>query len=1254
MTDAVSPSAGPLRLMFLRVSPEDLVIYVNSALAEYVGMEKDVILGAPFEGFRGQLRGELRDCFQRPERGRSVNRVITDEAGRTFEVRTFSENGVLDVILTEVPPASAGLGELSRVTGTFASPLTEEEARILRQADRRFASVTVASLRGLAAAANRVPPREMQIMLDAFVEEMTESILETGSTVGATTGGSVTGIFGAPRYHADHALRAVTSACLQLDRIAKLHDAFSKHGREFPPAAVAIVTGEMLFSVVETAAHRAPHVLGEPPELAARLARLARPGEVLLTESTLQSLVANLPLRWEHFRADSETEPDREGLPFAGGEIVPVPDSLRRVAHLVGPGVSEDTSRTELYFDYLFALPDGEAGESIRVLRAVRPQAVGSSLELDEANVVSTKPAVFLGKYRLLDVVGEGGMGKVWRAKDRFDNPVAIKALNTADVATAAQLQRFKREAEIMARLPHPNICRVYEFNEFEGVSFIAMEFVDGLTLADLLYDAGPEIDPATGAKPPLRELIRSIRSLRSMPQSAAASPDGRLRKSRVLPFEQTLAMIGKICDAVQFAHDQGVLHRDLKPGNILLREDGEPLVADFGLAKIETFDSVSLSVSGHVVGTVENMAPEQAVSSKTVDGRADVFSIGTILYQLLTGRKFFTATGNLVADAQALQTYEAPRPRTLNRRIDPDLEIITMKALRADREDRYRTVAALRADLDRFARGEVISARPVQAGELLKKLVQRHRGVTAVAVVSFIILAVGLGLAAINNNERRLEAESARRLAEQALHEAELRRADSEAARKLAEKQKADADRALAELELARRAEKEAVGMHQKALAEAKQYSEEKERALADREKLAALAQQRVRELEETRKSFDEFKSQADEQSSASVAAQRREAVRQSMEKALSIYQFDFTPAGFEKLGTSAAILERVNGLMDRLTDVLTLEPNHVSALLLKARLHLGLLEIEPARAAARAAAKAESAKAATAEKSADSALIALAGYLDPSWPPSAEALASQLRGTGNALDRPAASLLEALHTRMGGRRGAGQASPFGRTTTTGEIVLALRAANPESKPPKVARDLQGNLAVTMDRAAGTVDLTPLRGLPVQKLSVHGAADLDWTTLHQLPVVTLDLSGCAVRWLGTTPQNRGLLRLRELNVSKTQISDLREVATLPLLESLDFSGTPVRNLWPLSGRRLQHLNFSGCPAGPLAALDWMPLRSLLLTPSLCPDLKDAARLRANRTLGAIRAPDDPPLQSAAEFWRRFDAGAYAPKPKPR
>ena len=1250
--------SGPFHLMFLRVSPEDFIIYANSALAGYIGLPKDVILGAAFEEFRDRLTGEMRECFQRPERGRGSNRLVTDEAGRVFEARTYSENGVLDVVLNEVTHAEAAFGDLLRSTGTAIENLTEEEIRILRQADRRFATVSVAQMRGLGAVAGRLPPHEMQLMLDAFAEEMSEGILASGSTVGQMTGDSITGIFGSPRYHRDHALRAVMSACLQIDRISKLHDAFSKQGRELPPCSIAIATGEMLFAVVETSARRACNALGETVEHAATLAHLARPGEVVLTEATLKELIAALPPDWEYVRADTETEADLSDFKWDGGEIEPLPPSLRRIAYLVGPGVKSDAARTELYFDYLYAIPDRSTGHVISILRVVRPQQVGSSIELDESNVVTTTPAMFLGKYRLLEVVGEGGMGKVWRAQDRFANTVAIKVLNTTE-ANTSQLQRFKREAEIMARLNHRNICRVYEFNEFEGVNYISMEYVEGLTLSDLLYH-GEYSKPGTrapGAATPLPELIRSVRSLRDMPHFTEEKPAGPAapnepKTSRILPVEQTLAIVGKICDAVQFAHEHGVLHRDLKPGNILLREDGEPLVADFGLAKIDGAGggSASLSVSGHVVGTVENMAPEQAMSSKTVDGRADVFSIGTILYQLLTGHKFFTATGNLLADAQTLQTYDPHRPRVLNKRIDPDLEIITMKALRPDRGDRYRTVSALKADLERFERGELISAKPVHPGELIVKLVLRHKAVSALSAAFILILAIGLAAAAWTVNDRRLAAESAKKIAEAALREAEAGRAEAVEARKLAEQQKEASDRSLAELELARKAEQQAIGLHQKAVAEAHQFSQEKDQAVAEREKLADLAEQQAAELKKTQQRLDQLRSQA---APAPTPPEKSLAqARKSMEAVLTNYQFEFSPDSLAKFPSPEAILNRVNDVMQQLTTVLNITPEFVPALVLKARLHLGVLEVDPARIALQRAAEIAKTQPQQPEAEDIASLTTLLNGIGSGKPPSAAELAAALRKTGAALDLPAANLLESLHTRAAGRRASPSgANALGREPTTGEIAFNLRLANPKAGPVNAARDAMGALAVEMPQASGTIDLSPLRNLEVHTLRIHGADDLDWRTLHALPVVELDLANCRIQGLGTSPQTRGLLRVRTLIVASTKISDLREIAQLPMIEDLDISGTPVRNLLPLSGRRLQQLNIAGCPAAPLSVLDWMPLQTLVLSPALCPEVKADALLRASRTLRSIRAPGDSAQQTAADFWKRLDAGDYEKMP---
>ena len=190
-----------------------------------------------------------------------------------------------------------------------------------------------------------------------------------------------------------------------------------------------------------------------------------------------------------------------------------------------GRGVQEDPDRTELYFDYLWSFRVPGRDQPTPVLRVVRPALVSDSFELSEDNVVTTQATQALGKYKLIEVIGTGGMGTVWRGIDRFGNTLAIKILHSSQTVTEGQLKRFRREAEIMARLPHRNICRVYELNEFDGIQYIAMEFVDGLPLSDLLYEkASSEPSSGTEGESDLRELIRSVRSARS---ASDQNPDG-------------------------------------------------------------------------------------------------------------------------------------------------------------------------------------------------------------------------------------------------------------------------------------------------------------------------------------------------------------------------------------------------------------------------------------------------------------------------------------------------------------------------------------------------------------------------------------------------------------------------------------------------------------------------------------------------------------------------------------------------------
>ena len=590
----------------------------------------------------------------------------------------------------------------------------------------------------------------------------------------------------------------------------------------------------------------------------------------------------------------------------------------------------------------------------------VRPALVGDSFELREDNVVTAQATQAFGKYKLIGVISTGGMGTVWRGVDRFGNVLAIKILHASQTLTETQLKRFRREAEIMARLPHRNICRVYEMNEFDGIQYIAMEYVDGLPLSDLLYegdDASIEFASRTAREIDLRKLIRSLRS-RSAQDELADATEGspRPRNTRILPIEQTLSLIIKICDAIQFAHEHGVLHRDLKPGNILLREDGEPLVADFGLAKLKSGErSHSLSLTGHVVGTLENMAPEQAESSKDVDERADVYGIGTILYQMLTGRRHFEATGNIVKDAQTLRTHEPVRPRVYNPQIHPDLEIITLKALRNTLAERYRSVAALRADIDHYRRGEVIGAKPVSPVDLLKKLLLRNKVVSAVGAASLLIIGAGVLVSIYFLDAKLKEANAQYSLVEQRLQVATKREQDARQEADAAKSEKARAEEVLAETRNALEVSKRDVEDTRQAQTEIEatgKISEETELPASERQAAPTPTVAPDQPLPQDPVVMTDIPPEADD------------APWQPMMEASRIFNVDLAEGELRRLErTPQEVVNRLVQAMDNIALALSERPGSGDAWMLKGRLHLALMEFGLAAESFREAEKAEEA---------------------------------------------------------------------------------------------------------------------------------------------------------------------------------------------------------------------------------------------------------------------------------------------------
>jgi tetratricopeptide (TPR) repeat protein/predicted Ser/Thr protein kinase len=282
-----------------------------------------------------------------------------------------------------------------------------------------------------------------------------------------------------------------------------------------------------------------------------------------------------------------------------------------------------------------------------------------------------------LGRYELQGELGKGGLGTVHRAYDaRLRRTVALKTLRAGDASAHALV----REAQAAARLSHPNIVTVYDAGEIDGIPFISMELVEGTPLG-ALFAAGR----------PIRDLV---------------------------------AILRKVAGALAYAHAQGVVHRDLKPGNVLVDARGEPHVIDFGLAR--TADSLGQTVGP--VGTPSFMSPEHIRDPRSVGPRSDVYSLGVCLYQAMTGRLPFEGTDLYPVFQQILREEPAP-PGGLREGATRDLESVCLKALEKDPERRYAGAAEMEEDLDRALRGEPVRARPPSAARRLGRALSRSRG---------------------------------------------------------------------------------------------------------------------------------------------------------------------------------------------------------------------------------------------------------------------------------------------------------------------------------------------------------------------------------------------------------------------------------------------------------------------------------------------------------------------------------------------
>lgn len=358
-----------------------------------------------------------------------------------------------------------------------------------------------------------------------------------------------------------------------------------------------------------------------------------------------------------------------------------------------------------------------EASDTEVFLESAALEVAAMDLAESSGPDVYSQPAA-IGRYRIIRLLGEGGMGVVYEAEQEDPRRVVAVKMIRLGFAGPEQLRRFRQEPQALARLQHPGIAQIYESNTadtgFGPQPYFAMEFIRGLPL-------------------------------------------GKHADKHRLNIRQRLGLMVKVCEAVQHAHQRGLIHRDLKPGNILVDETGQPKILDFGVARLAQPDATEpegepgiQTTFGQLVGTLGYMSPEQVSGDPLeVDTRSDVYSLGVILFELVSGRLPYEVSQRPFPDAvRTIREEEPPALGTIDRKFRGDIETIVGKALEKDKARRYPSAAELRADIERYLNDEPITARPPSAGYQLQKFALKHRAlITGIASV-FVVLLAGIAAA--------------------------------------------------------------------------------------------------------------------------------------------------------------------------------------------------------------------------------------------------------------------------------------------------------------------------------------------------------------------------------------------------------------------------------------------------------------------------------------------------------------------------
>jgi tetratricopeptide (TPR) repeat protein len=480
-------------------------------------------------------------------------------------------------------------------------------------------------------------------------------------------------------------------------------------------------------------------------------------------------------------------------------DLVDGPDVLDESDPDLGRLIDELTARLQAHEPLdieAFLAAHAEHAEPLRrLIPTLRMMAdVGQTVTRDRSLASRAEPEAgldsgLLGDYQILREMGRGGMGVVYEARQvSLGRRVALKVLPFVAAVDSRRLQRFRLEAQAAALLHHTHIVPVFSIGCERGVHYYAMQFIEGHSLAELIRElremdvgrveksdgkeaggraptfagspipsAGPDVAPPTGSEPKTVVYSSEPPMPGALPLGPATPSSGHSKQAsawlagsgagvRSRSFAQTVAELGiQAADALDHAHQQGVLHRDIKPANLMVDAQGQLWITDFGLARFSG-DS-SLTLTGDIVGTLRYMSPEQALAKRAVvDQRTDICSLGVTLYELVTLHPAVSGDGRHEMLRHILVEEPCP-PRHWNPAVPADLETILLKAIAKEPRDRYATAQEFGDDLRRFLENRPVRARRPTLMERAAKWARPHRGLVAAAALGLLLAAVGLGV---------------------------------------------------------------------------------------------------------------------------------------------------------------------------------------------------------------------------------------------------------------------------------------------------------------------------------------------------------------------------------------------------------------------------------------------------------------------------------------------------------------------------